>query len=753
LDSSNNTWSSSNTNWSCGHIPYAVDNVVINGGSCTLDVNVTVNAFTLNGGQIGGNYNMNVTNDFIQNGGTITGTGTYTINGEYLTNIPNSNIVTLNVLDKSIIFNGGGTIQNTRLNVRGSTTFTIPDNQTITFHSTIGSMGLYRFNTSSNPTNIVINAGGTLRKTGAQEVRLEACNMTCAGQIRNESGALIWGRYSNASNTYPGDIYIADGSEIIIAGGTHDLSNCEFSGGGQFTSGESGAVLNFYASTFFASNMRIVTWYNTTWNFNNFDATVRSYRITGIVNGTGNLVVTDWLHMDGAPEYNVTGDITCQGDMNIFYGACKMGGSGNLNVLGTLSLILQSGVSVPTILNLYRNAVISGNISSNSSINQLNVQAGKELTLANTAPQTATGSGQLNIYGNLTKSSPNTAYTIQLTTQTYQNSVVNIVEPSGVLAFGNTSVTLSGTIKGNGKISFATPPTNAATFKPGASPGTLTYDGNYANGTLEMEIGYSGGQVEKDLLLINGNMNLSNTALNLVYTGGALPVGVYELVSCTGTRSGTFVGVTYPPVCNGNCSIAYNANNAQLVVTAPLPLELGNFSAKALKQSNEIRWRTLQERQVAWHIVERSAEGAGFWQEIGRTPGALYSAAPKEYQMEDRLPLPQAYYRLRSVDTDGREQVSGLVSVARPQEKLQIMAAYPLPVQDVLEIRFAAITEERIQIALYSVAGVKLFEEMYTAHDGVNTYTISVNELSAGLYSLLLTDEKGNREVLQVVKQ
>ncbi|HMX41806.1 MAG TPA: PPC domain-containing protein, partial [Saprospiraceae bacterium] len=85
------------------------------------------------------------------------------------------------------------------------------------------------------------------------------------------------------------------------------------------------------------------------------------------------------------------------------------------------------------------------------------------------------------------------------------------------------------------------------------------------------------------------------------------------------------------------------------LLAAPLPLELRAFEGKIADAHNLLEWETLLERQVQWHVVERSADNA-YWVEIGRRPGALLSGQPIRYALEDRSPLPRGYYRLRSID-------------------------------------------------------------------------------------------------------
>ncbi|HRI58736.1 MAG TPA: hypothetical protein PK228_03410, partial [Saprospiraceae bacterium] len=69
-----------------------------------------------------------------------------------------------------------------------------------------------------------------------------------------------------------------------------------------------------------------------------------------------------------------------------------------------------------------------------------------------------------------------------------------------------------------------------------------------------------------------------------------------------------------------------------------LPLQLKSFSGKTENQYNLLEWTTLAEKNVQWHVVERSANGTT-WTEIGRKSGRSDSNVPLHYSLEDRQPL------------------------------------------------------------------------------------------------------------------
>ncbi|MBK8425516.1 MAG: hypothetical protein IPL27_05825 [Lewinellaceae bacterium] len=143
-DGSVGNWTSA-ANWSCGHVPAAGDDVVINSGTVTLNAptNANIATLALTGGTLSGSGNptlsgdltvsggaLNVNNVSVSgsldwSGGTIGGTGTMTVtNAATITNAPTLNTRTLRL-------NGGGSIES-GFNTSSGANLVIPAGQTLT---------------------------------------------------------------------------------------------------------------------------------------------------------------------------------------------------------------------------------------------------------------------------------------------------------------------------------------------------------------------------------------------------------------------------------------------------------------------------------------------------------------------------------------------------------------------------------------------------------------------------------------------
>jgi len=118
----------------------------------------------------------------------------------------------------------------------------------------------------------------------------------------------------------------------------------------------------------------------------------------------------------------------------------------------------------------------------------------------------------------------------------------------GTLNLGTTSILAGGVLTGTGKI-VGNVDNLAGTVAPGASPGTLTIDGNYTQGpgaTLAIEIGGIVAGSQHDALAVSGNATLGG-ALDVALVNGFVPAsGSSFTIIQAGTVSGQFASVSSP---------------------------------------------------------------------------------------------------------------------------------------------------------------------------------------------------------------
>ncbi len=196
--------------------------------------------------------------------------------------------------------------------------------------------------------------------------------------------------------------------------------------------------------------------------------------------------------------------------------------------------------------------------------------------------------------------------------------------------------------------------------------------------------------------------------------------------------------------------------NFNLQVITPsgvtLPLELTSFTGKAESSSNMLQWETLSEKNVQYHIVERSVDGT-HWTEVGRKAGQTESHTSLKYELEDRTPPAKAYYRLRSVDSDGQENLSNSIILTRKGDHFAITAAFPSPANDQVTVQFASLTEENVRIAVMDLHGRLVLEQRFDAQNGINEVPVQIGNLQAGVYLVSISNATTKAAPVRIVKK
>ncbi|HTL09806.1 MAG TPA: T9SS type A sorting domain-containing protein [Chitinophagaceae bacterium] len=135
------------------------------------------------------------------------------------------------------------------------------------------------------------------------------------------------------------------------------------------------------------------------------------------------------------------------------------------------------------------------------------------------------------------------------------------------------------------------------------------------------------------------------------YTGGLWTQagsGATGNVATTGTISSNTLSA-FGPFTFGSLSFA-------------LPVHLLQFSASILNQNALVKWTTSDEINVHYYEVQRSDDGFSFYT-IGQLPARNLTAV-QQYSFTDTKALNTVtYYRLKSVDTDGKTKLSDIVTL------------------------------------------------------------------------------------------
>jgi Secretion system C-terminal sorting domain len=183
-----------------------------------------------------------------------------------------------------------------------------------------------------------------------------------------------------------------------------------------------------------------------------------------------------------------------------------------------------------------------------------------------------------------------------------------------------------------------------------------------------------------------------------------------------------------------------------------LPIELQSFTAQKNTNSNKLTWITATEKNVNRFEVERSFNGVNEWIKIGTVKATGNSDIDRQYTYNDEAPSTISYYRLRSIDNDGKEDVSKVINVSRGINKFQIASITPNPTKDNATIRIESPKDEEVLLTLSDLSGrIVLTQKQFTT-EGESSININMASLSNGLYFLTL---KNSEQVLvsKLIKQ
>lgn len=181
------------------------------------------------------------------------------------------------------------------------------------------------------------------------------------------------------------------------------------------------------------------------------------------------------------------------------------------------------------------------------------------------------------------------------------------------------------------------------------------------------------------------------------------------------------------------------ANSVTITVTGCLPIELLSFSGNFEKENNRVllEWSTASELNNSHFVIERTSDGLNF-EAIGEIPSSAPSGN-STWQIDYRFydinpPSGTIYYRLRQVDFNGENKITGLVSVEVIPGKISGLSIKPNPAGEFVQIDFTSFEEGPVAIKISDYSGriVKTFSG--DSSEGFNSFEIPVSDLSAGFY-------------------
>ncbi len=288
------------------------------------------------------------------------------------------------------------------------------------------------------------------------------------------------------------------------------------------------------------------------------------------------------------------------------------------------------------------------------------------------------------------------------------------------------------------------------TIAPGNSPGILPLQTDFFSNTgkLAIEIGGPTPGTDHDRINITGDYILGGT-VELDFINGYDPtIGTFVLLSYTGTGSGTLPILT---CISGGCDLSdkalvHDAGAKTLsLVVGPLPVELVDFRSKQSGRGVELDWRTAVEINADRFEVEHSVDGADF-KKIGWEKAVGGAGFVQNYGFIHENPAQgMNYYRLRSIDLDGKFEFSKVVGEEIRTGDIETHCIRPNPTSGVVQIEMP---KGASQIDLFDGNGRRVFSQNLA---GEKTGQFDFGQFAPGIYSIRILGT-GVAEVVRLVK-
>jgi len=165
-----------------------------------------------------------------------------------------------------------------------------------------------------------------------------------------------------------------------------------------------------------------------------------------------------------------------------------------------------------------------------------------------------------------------------------------------------------------------------------------------------------------------------------------------------------------------------------------LPTELLSFETSCEDEEEVIKWSTASEERVDYFVVEYTTDGHVFYP-VSTVDAAGNSQEKLDYQVTNTLlPETQKYYRLKSVDTDGKINTTDLIAGKKCKNQDHDFLNHYSFNNETLSI---GTTVENLHLSLVTTDGKEIINTVL--EDGYS-FEISNLHLNQGVYFLNLID-------------
>lgn len=190
------------------------------------------------------------------------------------------------------------------------------------------------------------------------------------------------------------------------------------------------------------------------------------------------------------------------------------------------------------------------------------------------------------------------------------------------------------------------------------------------------------------------------------------------------------------------------------VTGSPLPVNIVYFNGVKQATSHLLNWKVnCTATPRATMVLERSMDGTNFSSIYSITADALRCQEPFSYT--ETKPKPGVnYYRIKTIDADGKFGYSSTVALLSPVKGFEILAIAPNPVTGSwLNLNITSDKPQTIQLAMTDTRGRLLHTQSIQLAAGYNSIPVPVIRLAAGTYYLRANISGSPAKTISFIKQ
>lgn len=209
----------------------------------------------------------------------------------------------------------------------------------------------------------------------------------------------------------------------------------------------------------------------------------------------------------------------------------------------------------------------------------------------------------------------------------------------------------------------------------------------------------------------------------------------------------TFYRIEIAFIENGPYYAAYdNLSIGPVIQQSTLPVNFIGVVANKTGNGVNVKWDVGDEINVQEYQLEKSTNGYVF-----NTVGTVSAQNKSVYSYTDNgIKSNVIYYRVRSVDIDGKSKYSGIIKLTYNNSFSNIIMVYPTVAQSQITIQHSQLPSNAK--VLISTSDGRILKTV-VPNVGVSNTMIDVSNLSAGMYIVKLDHGDGKSETAKFVKQ